>query len=188
MERHVPDFGPYAKEDWPPQDKGQAAMITRLDSYVGRLLGQLRLLGLAENTLVIFSSDNGPHNESNHDLNRFHPSGPFSGIKRSLTDGGIRVPAIAWWPGHIKPGSETDHVAYFGDWMATAAELAGAHVPPGCDSLSFAPHALRRILQPAPARVALLGVPRAWLQPGRPVPGALEGNPRAQRVGSAGAV
>jgi arylsulfatase A-like enzyme len=141
---HVPDFGPYAKDDWPPQDKGQAAMITRLDGYVGRLLAQLRLLGLAENTLVIFSSDNGPHNESNHDLNRFQPSGPFSGIKRSLTEGGIHVPAIAWWPGHIKPGSQTDHVAYFGDWMATAAELAGARVPPGCDSLSFVPTLLGR--------------------------------------------
>ena len=177
MRAHVPDFGPYAKEDWPPQDKGQAAMITRLDSYVGRLLGQLRLLGLAENTLVIFSSDNGPHNESNHDLNRFHPSGPFSGIKRSLTEGGIRVPAIAWWPGHIKPRSETDHVAYFGDWMATAAELAGAHVPPGCDSLSFVPTLLGRSSDQQ-HEFLYWEFHDARLQPGRPVPGALEGNPR----------
>jgi arylsulfatase A-like enzyme len=141
---HVPDYGPYATEDWPAPDKGQAAMITRLDSYVGRMMEQLRKLGLSENTLVLFTSDNGPHNESNHDLKRFQPAGPLSGIKRSLTDGGIRVPAIAWWPGHVKPGSVSDHVAYFGDWMATAAELAGAVVPAGCDSLSFAPTLLGR--------------------------------------------
>lgn len=136
---HVPDFGRYALEDWPDPDKGHAAMISRLDSYVGRLLAQLRNLGLAEKTLVLFTSDNGPHNESSHNLARFRPSGPFSGIKRSLTDGGIRVPLIAWWPGRIAPGTTTDHVAYFGDWMATAAELAGTELPPDRDSVSFVP-------------------------------------------------
>ena len=136
---HVPDFGPYADKDWPDPDKGQAAMIWRIDQYVGRMLETLRELGLAEKTLVIFTSDNGPHDESNHDLKRFDPSGPLSGIKRSLTDGGIRVPMIAWWPGTIEPGTESDHVAYFGDWMATAAELAGAEVPDGCNSISFVP-------------------------------------------------
>lgn len=135
----VPDFGPYADRDWPEPDKGQAAMITRLDGYVGKMLATLREKGLAEKTLVIFTSDNGPHNESNHQLERFQPSGPFTGIKRSLTDGGIRVPAIAWWPGQIQPGSESDHVASFADWMATAAELAGTTIPPGCDSISFVP-------------------------------------------------
>jgi arylsulfatase A-like enzyme len=136
---HVPDYGPYAKEDWPLQDKGHAAMITRLDGYVGRMLDNLRLLSLEKNTLVIFTSDNGPHNESSHNLSRFQPSGPFSGIKRSLTDGGIRVPTIAWWPGRVKAGSESAHVGYFGDWMATAAELAGTKPPENIDSISFAP-------------------------------------------------
>jgi len=136
---HVPDFGPYAAKDWSEQDKGQAAMISRMDGYVGRMLAHLRQLGLAENTLVIFTSDNGPHNESNHDLSRFHPSGPFNGTKRSLTDGGIRVPAIAWWPGTVKPGAISGHVAYFGDWFATATELAGVAAPTGLDSISFAP-------------------------------------------------
>ncbi|MGE0760159.1 MAG: arylsulfatase [Pirellulaceae bacterium] len=135
----VPDYGPYADRDWPAPDKGQAAMITRLDGYVGRLLDTLKRLGLAANTLVVFTSDNGPHNESNHQLDRFQPGGPLQGIKRSLTEGGIRVPAIAWWPGQVAQGEETDHVAYFGDWMATAAELAGAAVPPGCDSISLIP-------------------------------------------------
>jgi len=134
---HVPDFGPYGGENWPEPDKGQAAMITRLDGYVGTLLETLKELGLAENTLVLFTSDNGPHNESNHDLKRFNPAGPYAGIKRSLTDGGIRVPLIAWWPKTIKPQAETGHVSYFGDWMATATELAGSEMPSGLDSISM---------------------------------------------------
>jgi arylsulfatase A-like enzyme len=119
-------------------------MISRLDNYVGRLLAALREQGLAEKTLIIFTSDNGPHKESNQNPTRFDPSGPFTGMKRSLTDGGIRVPAIAWWPGRIAAGRESDHVAYFGDWMATAAELAGAKMPDGCDSISFVPTLLGR--------------------------------------------
>lgn len=135
----VPDFGPYADKDWPDPDRGQAAMVSRLDSYVGRMLATLRELELAENTLVIFTSDNGPHNESSHNLARFNPSGPLNGIKRSLTDGGIRVPMIAWWPSTIPTGSVSNHVAYFGDFMATAAELAGTQPPANCDSISFLP-------------------------------------------------
>lgn len=135
---HVPDYGPYEDKDWPNQDKGQAAMITRLDSYVGRMMEHLKKLGIAENTLVIFTSDNGPHNESRHDLTRFEPSGPYTGIKRSLTDGGIRVPFIAWWPGTVTPG-ESAHVAYFPDWLPTAADLAGVEAPAGIDGISLAP-------------------------------------------------
>ncbi|MEZ6055975.1 MAG: arylsulfatase [Planctomycetaceae bacterium] len=136
---HVPDFGPYVDKDWPEPDKGQAAMISRLDGYVGRMLATLKELNLDDNTLVIFTSDNGPHNESNHDLTRFEPSGPYTGIKRSLTDGGIRVPMIAWWPGKIAPNTTTDHASYFGDWMATACELTHITPPENCDSISFVP-------------------------------------------------
>lgn len=135
---HVPDYGPYADKDWPKQDKGQAAMITRLDSYVGRMMAHLKSLGIADNTLIIFTSDNGPHNESKHDLTRFNPAGPYTGIKRSLTDGGIRVPFIAWWPGKVAPG-ETDHVGYFPDWMPTAAQLAEADAPEKTDGISLVP-------------------------------------------------
>ncbi len=135
----VPDYGIYAGENWPDPDKGQAAMITRMDGDVGRVLDLLSALKLDRNTLVFFTSDNGPHDEANHDLSRFKPSGPLSGIKRSLTEGGIRVPAIAWWPGTIAPGRTTNQVAYFGDWMATAAELAGVAAPSGLDSISFVP-------------------------------------------------
>jgi arylsulfatase A-like enzyme len=145
---HVPDFGPYTLEDWPDQDRGHAAMITRLDSYVGRLLDHLRLLGLERDTCVIFTSDNGPHNESRHNLERFQPAGPLRGIKRSLHEGGIRVPTLCWWPGRIAAGQTSGHVGYFGDWMATAAELAGAEVPPQLDSISFVPTLLGNAEQP----------------------------------------
>jgi len=146
----VPDYGIYSETDWPEQDKGQAAMITRMDSYVGRMLDMLKKLGLAEKTLVIFTSDNGPHNEASHNLSRFKPAGPLTGIKRSLTDGGIRVPMIAWWPGSIKAGSTSMHVGYFGDFMATAAVLAGVKPSEDTDSISFVP--------------ALLGQTRSQLQ------------------------
>lgn len=135
---HVPDYGPYADKDWPKQDKGQAAMITRLDGYVGRMIAHLKDLGIAENTLVIFTSDNGPHNESKHDLERFDPNGPYTGIKRSLTDGGIRVPFIAWWPGTVQP-AVTAHTGYFPDFLPTAAELAGAPAPERTDGISLVP-------------------------------------------------
>ncbi len=135
----VPDYGIYTDRDWPDPDKGQAAMITRLDGDVGRLLDQLHRDGMAENTLVFFTSDNGPHDESNHNLDRFKPSGPLRGTKRALYEGGIRVPGIAWWPGTIESGTTTDHIAYFGDWMATTAEIAGAKIPNDVDSISFAP-------------------------------------------------
>jgi uncharacterized sulfatase len=134
----VPDLGEYADMDWPAPDKGHAAMISRLDRDVGRMLDLLKELGIAEKTLVFFTSDNGPHSESRQDLKRFNPSGPLRGIKRDLYEGGIRVPAIAWWPGTVRPGL-SDHVGYFGDFMATAGEIAGAKIPDGLDSISFLP-------------------------------------------------
>ena len=114
-------------------------MITRMDRDIGRLMDKLTELGIDENTLVMFSSDNGPHNEAGHDLLRFNPSGSLRGIKRDLYEGGIRVPFLAWWPGTIRSGQLSDHIGYFGDLMATTAELAGAEVPAGTDSVSFAP-------------------------------------------------
>lgn len=134
----VPDLGPYRDKDWTPQHKGQAAMVTRLDSYVGRILAQVKRAGIETNTVVIFSSDNGPHKESGNDPDFFDANGPHRGIKRDLTDGGIRVPFIVRWPDRVKPGV-SGHVGFFGDFMATAAELAGAKAPEKIDGLSFAP-------------------------------------------------
>jgi arylsulfatase A-like enzyme len=142
----VPDQGIYADRPWNDAQKNHAAMITRMDAGIGGLLAKLKQLGLDENTLVIFSSDNGPHREGgpNYAPEFFQASGPFSGIKRSLTDGGIRVPFIARWPGKIRAGTESKHVGYFGDLMATWAELAGAKPPGNLDSLSLAPTLLSR--------------------------------------------
>ena len=135
----VPTFGIYANEDWPDQDKGQAAMISRMDGDVGRLLDLLRELGIEENTLVLFSSDNGPHDEAGHNLERFDPSGPLTGIKRSLTEGGVRVPMIARWPGTIDAGGVSDHIGYFADILPTFADVSGAPVQSTTDGISFLP-------------------------------------------------
>ena len=137
--QEVPDYGPYAEADWTEQDKGQAAMISRMDADVGKILDLLSELGIAEDTVVMFSSDNGPHDEGGHDTDRFRPSGPLRGMKRDLYEGGIRVPMIVRWPGTIPAGTTSNHIAYFGDFMATAADLAGAAVPQNVDSISFAP-------------------------------------------------
>jgi uncharacterized sulfatase len=135
----VPDYGIYADKNWPNPDKGHAAMITRMDRDIGRLFDSLKECGFDKNTLVIFTSDNGPHNEAKHHVDRFQPWGPFSGIKRSLREGGIREPTIAWWPGVVKAGSTSALIAYFGDFFATACDLTGAAQPNGLDSISFAP-------------------------------------------------
>lgn len=137
--QEVPDLGIYADKPWPDPDKGQAAMVTRLDRDTGRLFDKLRELGIDEQTLVLFTSDNGPHKEGGNNPDFFRASGPFQGLKRSLYEGGIRVPTIARWPGKIPAGTSSSHVAYFGDLMATACELAGLQVPAGRDSISFLP-------------------------------------------------
>jgi uncharacterized sulfatase len=137
--QEVPDYGIYADMPWTKQDKGQAAMISRMDRDVGRLLNLLDRLGIAQRTVVMFSSDNGPHREGGQDPERFQPAGPLRGMKRDLYEGGIRVPMLVWWPGTTPAGTSSDHLGYFGDLMATAADLAGQPVPAGLDSISFYP-------------------------------------------------
>jgi arylsulfatase A-like enzyme len=137
--QEIPDYGSYAAREWTNPNKGQAAMITRMDAQIGALFAQLKILGLDEKTLVFFSSDNGPHREGGNDPTLFRASGGLRGLKRDLYEGGIRVPFLARWPGKIAPGITSTHVGYFGDVMATVAELAGANLPTGLDSLSFAP-------------------------------------------------
>lgn len=115
-----------------------AAMVTRLDRYVGELVAKLREKQLLDNTLILFASDNGPHLEGGADPDFFDSNGPWRGYKRDLYEGGIRVPMIAVWPGHIAPGSETDFPCAFWDLPATCAELAGAAAPAG-DGISLVP-------------------------------------------------
>jgi len=150
--QEVPDYGPYASKPWEDPLKGQAAMITRMDRQIGELLALLTQLGIDDRTLVIFTSDNGPHKEGGgaFDPEFFNANGPFSGIKRSLTDGGIRVPFLARWPGTINAGRTAAQVGYFGDMMATLCELAGVAMPPAAlDSLSLVPTLVGRGAQAA---------------------------------------
>ncbi len=129
----------YADKDWPEVQKKGAAMITHLDSDVGRLLSALQKYGIDENTLVLFTSDNGPHREGGYDPDFFNANGPLRGIKRDLYEGGIRVPLIARWPGHVPAGTTSDHISYFGDMMATFADLTDVPAPDSLQSISLVP-------------------------------------------------
>jgi arylsulfatase A-like enzyme len=135
----VPDQGPYARENWPEIEKNFAASITRMDSGVGRILDLLKRKNLENDTLVIFTSDNGPHKEGGHDAEFFNSRGPFRGVKRDLYEGGIRVPTIARWPGHIAPGTTSDFACAFWDVLPTLAEAAGQPAPAPIDGISLVP-------------------------------------------------
>jgi len=135
----VPSDVPYSKEDWPQQEKNKAAMITRLDSDVGKLLEKLKQLKLDQDTVIFFSSDNGPHREGGVDPGFFQSSGPLRGLKRDLYEGGIRVPMIVRWLGRIKAATTNDQVWAFWDFLPTAAEIAGLKPPPGIDGISMLP-------------------------------------------------
>jgi arylsulfatase A-like enzyme len=115
-----------------------AAMITRMDRDIGRILESLRSRGLENQTLVMFISDNGPHREGGADPQFFKSSGGLRGIKRDLYEGGIRVPMIARWVGTIPAGRVSGHVWAHWDMFPTIATFAGAKVPPGLDGLSMA--------------------------------------------------
>ncbi|MCX5637924.1 MAG: arylsulfatase, partial [Planctomycetota bacterium] len=135
----VPSLGQYADKNWPPPQKGHAAMITRMDGDIGKLMAKLKKLGLDENTLVMFSSDNGPHKEGGGDPAFNKSSGPLRGYKRDLYEGGIRVPMLARWPSKIKAGSVSNHVSAFWDFLPTCCELAGVNTPETIDGISILP-------------------------------------------------
>jgi arylsulfatase A len=155
---HVPDeeLKPYLKLGWndPPFTKGKgygytphftpraayAAMITRMDRYIGNLLNLLDELKLSENTIVVFTSDNGTtHLKDEVDYDFFHSVGELRGLKGSLYEGGVRVPTIVRWPNHVKAGSQTDRVSGFEDWMPTLLEMVGSakSVPKNIDGISM---------------------------------------------------
>lgn len=135
----VPDAGEYQHEDWPGPQKGTAAMISLLDEGVGQVFATLQRLGVDERTVVFFSSDNGPHAEGGNDPFFFGSNGPLQGYKRSLHDGGIRVPTIVRWPGRVRAGSVSDFPWYFADFLPTVAEIVGFAVPDGIDGSSILP-------------------------------------------------
>jgi arylsulfatase A-like enzyme len=120
-----------------------AAMVHRIDLYVGQIVSLLDELGIAENTLVMFTSDNGPHMEGGADPEFFNSSAGLRGVKRDLYEGGIRVPFIVSWPGTVKEGRTSDHISAFWDVLPTLGELSG-FIPEKTDGMSFLPELLGR--------------------------------------------
>jgi arylsulfatase A-like enzyme len=115
-----------------------------MDRDIGQLFARLKEFGIDENTIVFFSSDNGPHKEGGADPNFFNSAGPLRGIKRDLYEGGIRVPMLVRWPGKIKPASVSDHISAFWDFLPTCTELAGVKTPDNINGISMAPILLGR--------------------------------------------
>ena len=123
-----------------------AAMVSLLDKYVGEVLQELKELGIDDNTIVIFTSDNGPHMEGGGDPEFFNSNGPLRGVKRDLYEGGIRVPMIVRYPNHVKAGSTSDHISAFWDIMPTLADITHTQIPANevTDGISFLPTLLNK--------------------------------------------
>ena len=133
---------PYTRGGYTPQEKPAAtfaAMVGRLDADVQRIMDLLRGEDIADNTIVIFTSDNGTHVEGGHDPHLFDSNSGFRGTKRDLYEGGIRTPFIVCWPERITPGSVSHHVGAFWDFLPTMCELTGQSVPAGLDGISYLP-------------------------------------------------
>jgi arylsulfatase A-like enzyme len=132
----IPDLGPYADEKWPEREKAYAAMITRMDEDVGRILKLLKAEKIDKDTIVFFASDNGA--ASRYD-GRFDSSGALRGHKRDMYEGGLRTPMVVRWPGHVPAGKTSDAVWSFADFLATAADLAGVDHSDDTDGVSVLP-------------------------------------------------
>ena len=139
----VPTNDRYAQKPWPEESKSYAAMVGHIDHSVGLVMDRLRDLGIADDTIVIFTSDNGTHAEGGYDPEFLDSNGPFRGIKRDMYEGGIHQPTIAWGPGIVPNGKTSGHIGYFADIWPTFAELAGvdaAKLPGGArDGVSIVP-------------------------------------------------
>lgn len=141
-ERNIGNRTLYAEKGWTEKQRLHAAKITLLDQQIGRLLKQLKADGELDQTLILFTSDNGPHAEGNHVPNEFNSAGGLRGIKRDMYEGGLRVPCIAVWKGRIKPGVVSEHVGAFCDVMPTLAEVVGLPTPAQSEGISFLPELL----------------------------------------------
>jgi arylsulfatase A-like enzyme len=133
---YYPEYLIYKNKSWSQKDKNYAGMVSLLDQGVGRIMAKLKELGIAENTLLVYTSDNGANASFAKTLKS---NGILRGVKRSLYEGGIRAPFVASWPGKITPGSTSDLLTTHVDLMATAAELSGAKVPIKTDGISILP-------------------------------------------------
>jgi len=135
----IPSVAPYQNEPWPQGHKTYAAMVTRADGYVGRILDLLTEFGLERDTLVFISSDNGAHEGEQKGYEFFRSNGALHGQKGQLYEGGIRAPMIVRWPGRVMAGATSSYPWAFCDFLPTAAELAGVKAPGGLDGLSVVP-------------------------------------------------
>ncbi|MBQ9893339.1 MAG: arylsulfatase [Bacteroidales bacterium] len=129
--------GGYCSQPYPLAS--YASMVTRLDAYVGQIVNRLKELDIYDNTLIIFASDNGPHREGGAGPDFFNSNGPWRGYKADLYEGGIRVPLIVSWKGHIQPGRTTDHLCAFWDFMPTFRDLLGEKTDSPSDGISLMP-------------------------------------------------
>lgn len=132
--------GPYGSQ--PESHAAFAAMVDLLDVQVGEIVAKLKDLGIDDNTIIMFSSDNGPHLEGGADPDYFDSNGPYQGYKRDLYEGGIHVPMIVWWPGKVQAASSSNHVSAFWDFMPTVAEIIGVKTLENIDGISFLPSML----------------------------------------------
>lgn len=141
----IPDLGIYADKPWTQTQKAIAAMITRMDTDIGKIATLLKDLEIDDKTLVIFTSDNG--SASGDLLGKFNGSGILRGSKGTLYEGGIRAAMVARWPGKVPPGAVTDHICSSQDMMATFAELAGVTLDKPNDGISIVPTLLEKNIQ-----------------------------------------
>lgn len=137
----IPDNSQYADQPWSEMDKNYAAMISRMDADIGKLFSLLDSLGIDENTIVFFTSDNGG---TPGPARTFYSNAPFRGYKTDLYEGGIREPLIVRWPGKITNGTETDHISAFWDFLPTICDLIGTEIPQETDGISFLPSLLNK--------------------------------------------
>ncbi len=132
--------GPYGSQT--ESHAAFVAMISILDQQVGEIMGKIDELGLREKTIIIFTSDNGPHLEGGGDPDYFDSNGPLKGYKRDLYEGGVRVPLIVSWPGKVEEGSESNHISAFWDFLPTFSEILDISEVPENDGISFLPELL----------------------------------------------
>jgi arylsulfatase A-like enzyme len=136
----VPQIEPeYINKTWPDTEKKYASMITRMDKQIGQILAKLVALGIENNTVILFTSDNGPHQAGRHNPEFFDSNGAFRGIKRDLYEGGIRVPMIVRWFGKISAGVVSQRVWSHYDVLPTITDIAGLPTPSGIDGISNLP-------------------------------------------------
>lgn len=143
----------YAQKKWPASQKRYATMIARLSDSFEDLVQTLRDLKIDDKTIIILTSDNGPHDEGGQNPQFFRNYGPFDGIKQDMWEGGFRVPTIVRWPGRVPAGVENAHPSQFHDWMATLADLGGVRAPFRTDGVSLLPTLLGQGHRQEPSRI-----------------------------------